>query len=112
MQEYNFIVEDIDKLIKSNSMSKDENNEADLSQIAIISKKRADLSIFAELLKNKNIPYQIDEGKSIFTIRASILTYFYLKALDNHILNSDKLFGILLLSPFEIDLNDYNRLLM
>lgn len=112
MQEYNFIVEDIDKLIKSNSMSKDENNEADLSQIAIISKKRADLSIFTELLKNKNIPYQIDEGKSIFTIRASILTYFYLKALDNHILNSDKLFGILLLSPFEIDLNDYNRLLM
>ena len=112
MQEYNFIVEDIDKLIKSNSMSKDENNEADLSQIAIISKKRADLSIFAELLKNKNIPYQIDEGKSIFTIRASILTYFYLKTLDNHILNSDKLFGILLLSPFEIDLNDYNRLLM
>ncbi|UKI40305.1 MAG: hypothetical protein L6V95_08820 [Candidatus Melainabacteria bacterium] len=53
MQEYNFIVEDIDKLIKSNSMSKDENNEADLSQIAIISKKRADLSIFAELLKIK-----------------------------------------------------------
>lgn len=112
MQEYNFIVENIDKLTKSNSMSKDENNEADLSQIAIISKKRADLSIFAELLKNKNIPYQIDEGKSIFTIRASILTYFYLKALDNHILNSDKLFGILLSSPFEIDLKDYNRLLM
>ena len=112
MQEYNFIVEDINKLIKSNKLQKDENNEVDLSQIAIISKKRADLSIFAELLKNKNIPYQIDEGKSIFTIRASILTYFYLKALDNHILNSDKLFGILLSSPFEIDLNDYNRLLM
>lgn len=112
MQEYNFIVENIDKLTKSKIMSKDENNEADLSQIAIISKKRADLSIFAELLKNKNIPYQIDEGKSIFTIRASILIYFYLKALDNHILNSDKLFGILLSSPFEIDLKDYNRLLM
>ena len=112
MQEYNFIVENIDKLTKSNSMSKDKNNEVDLSQIAIISKKRADLSIFAELLKNKNIPYQIDEGKSIFTIRASILIYFYLKTLDNHILNSDKLFGILLSSPFEIDLNDYNRLLM
>ena len=109
---YNFIVENIDKLTKSNSMSKDKNNEVDLSQIAIISKKRADLSIFAELLKNKNIPYQIDEGKSIFTIRASILIYFYLKTLDNHILNSDKLFGILLSSPFEIDLNDYNRLLM
>ena len=112
MQEYNFIVENIDKLTKSKIMSKEENNEADLSQIAIISKKRADLSIFAELLKNKNIPYQIDEGKSIFTIRASILIYFYLKALDNHILNSDKLFGILLSSPFEIDLKDYNRLLM
>lgn len=112
MQEYNFIVEDIDKLINSNKVPKDKNNEKDLSQIAIISKKRVDLSIFAELLKNKNIPYQIDEGKSIFTIRASILTYFYLKALDNHILNSDKLFGILLSSPFEININDYNRLLI
>ena len=112
MQEYNFIVEDIEKLVNANKLSLDESKENDLSQIAIISKKRADLSIFAELLKNKNIPYQIDEGKSIFTIRASILIYFYLKALDNHILNSDKLFGLLLSSPFELDIKDYNRLLI
>lgn len=69
------------------------------------------MQTFAELLKGKNIPYQIDEGKSIFAIRSSILLYFYLKAMNNHLLSSDKLFGLMLSEPFKLDLEDYNKIL-
>ena len=105
VQEFNYIVEDIEKLVKS------ENCPNELSQIAIIAKKRQELQTFGELLKAKNIPFQIDEGKSIFSIKSSIIVYFYLKALDNYLLNSDKLFGLILSEPFKIDLKDYNKIL-
>ena len=39
------------------------------------------------------------------------LIYFYLKALNNHILSSDKLFGLMLSEPFKLDLEDYNKIL-
>lgn len=109
MQEYNHIVSDIENLIKTNC-PKDDTGENKLSQIAIISKKRAELSAFAELLEGRNIPYQIDEGKSIFEIRSSILLYFYMKALFNPVMHSDKLFGLLLAEPFNIDYEDYKTL--
>lgn len=109
MQEYNHIVDDIDNLIKTNC-PKNDDGENQLSQIAIISKKRTELSRLAELLEGKNIPYQIDEGKSIFEIRSSILIYFYLKAIFNPSLYSDKLFGLLLAEPFDIDFDDYKVL--
>lgn len=105
MQEFNYIVEDIEKLIKS------ENCPDDLSKIAIIAKKRQELQSFAELLKARNIPFQIDEGKNIFLIKSSILIYFYLKALNNYLLSSDKLFGLILSEPFKIELEDYNKIL-
>ena len=105
LQEFNYIADDIEKLIKS------ENCLEELSQIAIICKKRQELQTFAELLKAKNIPFQIDEGKSIFTIKSSIVVYFYLKALNNYLLSSDKLFGLILSEPFKIDLEDYNKIL-
>lgn len=103
MQEYNHIVDDIENIINSDG-------DKPLSQIAIISKKRAELSKFAELLEARNIPYQIDEGKSIFEIRSSILIYFYLKTLFNPSMHSDKLFGLLLAEPFNIDFEDYKKL--
>lgn len=105
MQEFNYIVDDIENLVKS------ENCPEELSQIAIIAKKRQELQTFGELLKAKNIPFQIDEGKSIFTIKSSIVVYFYLKALNNYLMSSDKLFGLLLSEPFKIDLEDYNKIL-
>ena len=105
LQEFNYIADDIEKLIKS------ENCPEELSKIAIICKKRQELQTFAELLKAKNIPFQIDEGKSIFTIKSSIVVYFYLKALNNYLLSSDKLFGLILSEPFKIDLEDYNKIL-
>lgn len=111
LQEMNYIVEDIEKLITSGMCPKNDDGEKLLSEIAIISKKRSELQMFAQMLKAKNIPYQIDEGKSIFSIRSSILIYFYLKALTNHYLASDKLFGVMLSQPFKLDLDDYNKIL-
>lgn len=111
MQEFNFIVEDIANLINSDNCPVNSDGEKDLSQIAIIAKKRTELQSFAEMFKGKNIAYQIDEGKSIFSIRSTILIYFYMKALNNHILASDKLFGLMLSEPFKLDLEDYNAIL-
>ena len=105
LQEFNYIAEDIENLVKSG------NCPEELSQIAIIAKKREELQTFGELLKSKNIPFQIDEGKSIFAIKSSIVVYFYLKALNNYLLSSDKLFGLILSEPFKIDLEDYNKIL-
>lgn len=104
IQEYNHIVDDIVSLVKKNP-------EINLSQIAIISKKKKELRAFAELLKARNIPSQLSEGVNIFSIKSSTVTYFYLKALNNQVLCSDKLFGLLLSRPFDISLKDYNKLL-
>lgn len=111
LQEFNYIVDDIKTLTEDENCPVKDNGEKDFSQIAIISKKRAELQTFAELLKSKNIPFQLDEGKSIFAIRSSILIYFYLKALNNYLLSSDKLFGLMLSEPFKLDLEDYNKIL-
>lgn len=111
LQEFNYIVDDIKTLIESDFAPKTVEDKIDYSQIAIISKKRAELQTFAELLKSKNIPFQIDEGKSIFAIRSTILIYFYIKAMNNYLTSSDKLFGLLLSEPFKIDQQDYNKIL-
>lgn len=112
IQEFNYIVDEIKNLVDSEACPTNDKNEKDLSQIAIIAKKRAELQTFSELLKAKNIPSQIDEGKSIFSIRSTILVYFYLKAMNNHVLSSDKLFGLMLSEPFKLDIQDYNKILM
>lgn len=111
LQEFNYIVDDIKTLIESDFAPKTDEDKIDYSQIAIISKKRSELQTFAELLKSKNIPFQIDEGKSIFAIRSTILIYFYIKAMNNYLTSSDKLFGLLLSEPFKIDQQDYNKIL-
>lgn len=111
IQEFNYIVDEIKNLVDSEACPAKDKNEKDLSQIAIIAKKRAELQTFSELLKAKNIPFQIDEGKSIFAIRSTILIYFYLKAMNNHVLASDKLFGLMLSEPFKLDIQDYNKIL-
>lgn len=112
IQEFNYIVDEIKNLVDSEACPTNDKNEKDLSQIAIIAKKRAELQTFSELLKAKNISCQIDEGKSIFSIRSTILVYFYLKAMNNHVLSSDKLFGLMLSEPFKLDIQDYNKILM
>ncbi len=110
-QENNFIVEDIEKLINSDKAPKNESGEVDLSQVAILARKHIELKAFAELLKAKNIPYQIKSNKSIFELKPSIITYFYLKTLENNEIYADKLFGVLLSQPFDFAKADYNFLL-
>ena len=111
LQETNHIVDDVKALIDSDNCPKNDDGEKDLSKISIITKKRAELQMYAEMLKGKNIPIQIDDGRSIFSIRSSILIYFYLKAMTNKIYADDKLFGLLLAEPFKINLEDYNKIL-
>ena len=111
VQEYNYIIDDIKELIESDKCPVNEDTgEKKLSEIAIISTKKSELREFEQLLKSKNIYCQLNEGLDIFKIRSVITLYFYMKALNNRINDSDKLFGLLLSEPFCINLNDYNRL--
>lgn len=103
-QEYNYIVDDIVSLLRQNPDIK-------MSNVAIISKKKKELRLFSELLKSHNIPTQLSEGVNLFSIKSFNVAYFYMKALNNQVLCSDKLFGLLLAKPFEISLKDYNKLL-
>lgn len=111
VQEYNYIAEDISNLINSDRCPVDsETKEKKLYEIAVISTKRSELKEFENRLRAKNIPCQLNEGKDIFKIRSVICIYFYMKALNNRVYDSDKLFGLLLTEPFCINLNDYNTL--
>ncbi len=110
-QENNFIIKSIEDLIKSENCPKNDEGKNDLSKIAILSRENAELSNFALLLESRNIPFQLKENKSIFEIKASLVVYFYLKALMNYVYNSDKLFGLLLSEPFCFDNADYSFLL-
>ncbi len=111
LQENNEIIKSIETILNSDNCPKNEKGEKDLSKIAILTRENRQHTSFASLLEAKNIPYQLRITKSIFQIKPSILIYFYLKALNNHILASDKLFALLASKPFDFDLEDYNFLL-
>lgn len=102
-QENNYIAEEIEKLSKL--------MPENLSQIAILTRENGELLNFSQLLAAKNIPFQMKTSKNIFGLKPSILIYFYIKALENHELYSDKLFGLLISKPFDFELSDYNFLL-
>ncbi len=110
-QENNFAVEEIEKIINAPYAPKNEDGEVDLSQIAVLAQKNDELKVFADLLKAKNIPFQIKSNKSIFELKPSILIYFYLKALENNSYFADKLFGVLSSEPFLFNSEDYMFLL-
>ena len=110
-QEMNYIADEIDKIINSSSAPKNKDGEVDLSQIAILTRENSELEKYAELLKAKNIRYQIKITNSIFDMKPSILVYFYLKALYNHSYYSEKLFGLLGAEPFAFEEDDYMYLL-
>lgn len=111
LQENNKIVEEIKEIISSDKLPLNEKGGKDLSQIAILARENAPLNDFAQLLEASNIPFQIRLTKSIFELKPSILIYFYLKILDNHIFAGDKLFALLLSKPFDFEIEDYNFLL-
>ena len=62
------------------------------------------------MFKSKNIPYELKEGKNIFTIKSSMVLYYYMQMLTNPELHSDKIFKVLLSPPFNINLKDYMTL--
>jgi len=102
-QEANDIIKEIDTLVKSEKCPIDKNTgEKDYSQIAILSTNKDDLAYYAELLHNKDIPYELKNGKNIFEVKSTIYLYYYLQALVNPDANSDKIFRLLLLPPFNI----------
>lgn len=111
IQEINYIVDEIEKLINSVDVPKDKDGNIDLSQIAILVRENNELEKYAELLKSKNIKYQLKKTTSIFDIKSSLLVYFYLKALYNPAIYAEKLFGLLGSEPFNFEAEDYMFLL-
>lgn len=103
VQEINFIVDKIQQVIK-------ENPELPLSEIAILARTNGELENFADIFKNKGIPFQTNKKKDIFSLKPSLLVYLYLKAFDNHQLYSAGLFGILNHPPFSFHVDDYTYL--
>ena len=112
MQEYSNIVEEIENIINSDNCPKDGNGNKNLSEIAILTNSNSELETFAQMLKDKNIPYDLKEGKKIFLIKSSVVLYYYMQMLVSPELHSDKIFKLLLLSPFNINSKDYETLFM
>lgn len=110
-QEYNYITEDIENLIQREDFPKTKEGEPDLSAVAILTRNNAELDNYAELLRGKNIKYQMKTTKSIFDMKPSLLVYFYLKALYNNHFYAEKLFGLIGAEPFSFDAEDYSYLL-
>lgn len=102
LQEDNYIIDKITKLAENN---------AKLSEIAILTKRNDEIQTYATLLKARNIPFQIKTAKSIFELRPSILVLFYLKMLQNKALHADKIFGLILSKPFDFSIEDFNILM-
>ena len=103
VQEINYIVDKVQEVIK-------ENPQLALNEIAILTRTNPELEIFSDIFKNKGIPFQTNKKKDIFSLKPSLLTYLYLKVLDNHQLYSAGLFGMLNHAPFSFDVNDFTYL--
>ena len=110
VQEYAHIAEEIENLINSPDCPKDDNGNKLLSEIAILTLSNAELETFAQILKDRNIPYELKDGKDIFLIKSSLIMYYYMQMLTSPELHSDKIFKLLLLPPFNINSKDYETL--
>jgi len=109
LQEYNEIVLEIEELINSSSCPV-KNNEKLLSQIAILARTNAELTEFSKLLKQKNIPFELKDGKNIFEIKSTLVLIKYLQALSNPQLYFSQIFELLLCEPFSINCADFMKL--
>ena len=110
-QQASDIVREIYELVNSDECPIDkETKEKDYREIAILSTSKEELAYYAELLHQRNIPYELKDGKSIFEIKSSVILYYYLQTLVNPDANSDKIFRLLLLPPFSISAESYTML--
>lgn len=110
LQEYQEIVDEIEQIINSEDCPIDKNGDKNLSEIAIITRSNEPLLTFAEMLKEKNIPSELKEGKSIFEIKSSMVLYYYLQMLVNPELHCDKFFKLALSRPFNIHPKDFETI--
>ena len=110
MQEYTEIVNEIEKIISSNDCPIDEDGNKKLSEIAILTRTNGELDTFAEMLKARNIPYELKDGKNIFKIKGVNILYYYMQMLVNPELHSYRVFQLLLAQPFAINPKDYQKL--
>lgn len=107
IQEYTEIVEEIEDLINSSECPVDDDGHKKLSEIAILTKTNAEAEEFAELFKNRNIPYELKEGKNIFKIPAVNVMFLYMQALVCPDKFAHCLLQLLLCRPFSINSADY-----
>lgn len=107
LDEYVGIIKKIEEIINSPDCPKDKNGDKNLSEIAILTRSNAELETLSQMLKERNIPSELKEGKNIFTINSSLVLFYYLKALCAPDLYSDKLLKLLLNKPFSINPKDY-----
>ena len=110
MQEYTEIIDEIEALVNSSNCPVDDDGNKKLSEIAILTRSNAELDEFAEMLKARNIPFELKEGKNIFKISAVNIIYFYMQLLVNPEFNSFRVFQLLLAQPFGINPKDYAKL--
>ena len=111
MQEYTEIVNEIEALINSDDCPKSSKTGEKLySEIAILTRSNAEAQSFGEMLKLRNIPFELKEGKDIFTIPAVNILYFYIQFLINPEMHSYRIFELLVAKPFNIHPKDYRVL--
>lgn len=111
MQEYTEIVNEIEELINSDKCPKDKKTgQKVLSEIAILTRSNAEVQEFADMLKSRNIQYELKDGKNIFSITAVNVLYFYIQFLINPEMHSWRIFQLLPAQPFGICPKDYQIL--
>lgn len=111
MQEYTEIVNEIEEIVNSDKCPRNPKTGAKaLSQIAILTRSNAQAQEYAELLKQRNIPYELKEGRNIFSIPAVNVLYFYIQFLINPEMHSYRVFQLLTAQPFNINPKDYQVL--
>ncbi len=110
-QQANDILNEIEELINSPDCPVNkETKEKDYSQIAILSTNKEEIAYYAQLLHDRNIPYEVKDGKNIFEIKSACVLYSYLQTLAYPDDNSDKIFRLLLLPPFSVSSKSFNML--
>ncbi|MBO7672562.1 ATP-dependent helicase [bacterium] len=111
MLEYTDIVDEIEALINSDECPKDKNTgKKKYSEIAILTRTNAEAQGFGEMLKMKNIPFELKDGKDIFTIPAVNVLYFYIQFLIDPETYSHRIFELLVSHPFDVHPKDYQVL--
>lgn len=111
MQEYTEIVNEIETFINSEECPiNEENGQKAYNEIAILTRSNNEAIQFAELMKQRNIPYELKEGKDIFTIPAVNVLFFYIQFLINPQMHSFRIFQLLTAQPFSINPKDYVEL--